>query len=166
MNEQRRFEGVQQPVRWRTKGGLETPLIGRFYGEMKRLNFAPPRWYDVLVLMCVAFGLYCGLALIGFAWIGPLTLEEYGMPIAILAVGVTLAGVWAAFSNERLFCDLRQRTYTRLEGQGIGKRLTRGSMNELYGLVLMSENQSLMGTFGSRWCTAWFCTGRALRSHS
>lgn len=148
--ENRGYEGVAGPVRWRSKGGLETPLSGRFYGEMKRLTFAPPVWYDVLVVMCLGFGLYSGLCILGFATFALFDAQTFGMALIVLAIGVTLAGLWAALSNERMSCDLRNRTYARLEGQGLTKRVTRGSLQELYGLVLMSQDTMLPGLSGGR----------------
>lgn len=148
--ENRSFEGAVGPSRWRSKGGLETPLSGRFYGEMKRLTFAPPVWYDVLVVVCLAFGLYCALCILGFATFAVFDQQTFGMALIVMAVGVTLAGIWAAFSNERMSCDLRNKTYTRLEGQGLAKRVTRGSLNELYGLVLMSQDTMLPGLSGGK----------------
>jgi hypothetical protein len=148
MMERGRFEGPQQPVRWRTKGGLETPLRGRFAGEMKRLTFAPPVWYDVLVLLCLAFGVYCGLGVAGLASFQLFDVQASGVALIILAVGVTLAGIWGLLSNERMSCDLRARTYTRLEGQAFAKRVTRGSLNELYGLVLMTQDTMMPGFVG------------------
>jgi len=150
MKEQGRYEGPQQPVRWRTKGGLETPLRGRFIGEMKRLTFAPPIWYDVLVGLCLAFGVYSGLGVAGLVSFQMFDPQMFGATLLVLAIGVTLAGLWAALSNERMACDLRARTYVRLEGQGIAKRVTRGSLNELYGLVLMSQDTMLPGLGGGR----------------
>ncbi|GEM_PF-630835 len=130
---------------WRRKGGLETPLIGRFYGEGRRLFFAPPLWYDGLVNLCIVGGsAYALLALFwgdGFPlWGGPL-----GMFFALLVV---LAGVWGALSSERMVCDLRSRTYTRKEGHGLKKRITKGSLNDLDALVLTSEVPPIAGPGG------------------
>ena len=72
------------------------------------------------------------------------------MVLIVLAIGVTLSGLWAALSNERMSCDLRNRTYTRFEGQSLAKRVSRGSLSELYGLVLMSQDTMLPGLGGGR----------------
>ncbi len=122
---------------WRTKGGLETPLVGRFFGENKRLTFAPPRWYDLLVVICLVGGL--SLLLASFGIIRMDVFEGYQEIVMFAGFAVALAGIWGAMSNERMACDLRARTYARLEGQGISKRVTRGSLNELHGLVLTSQ---------------------------
>jgi hypothetical protein len=98
--------------------------------------FAPPRWYDFLVIVCVVGG----LLLSALAFI-------FGLPLFIIgpevlwwaALLVVFAGLWAALSSERMICDLRNRTYMRLEGQAIGKRITRGSLHELDALVLLTE---------------------------
>ncbi|MBI1757568.1 MAG: hypothetical protein HYR64_10740 [Fimbriimonas ginsengisoli] len=138
MREQGAIE-APAPTRWRAKGGLETPLRGRLIGENKRLVFAPPLWYDALVLLCFAAGLF-GMW-VGFA--GRQGDATDSFLYGLTGLMVFFAGIWAALSNERMACDLRQRTYARLEGQGFGKRLTRGSMTELYCLVLMSQDLPL-----------------------
>lgn len=131
----------QQRLTWRTKGGLETPLIGRFYGENKRLIFAPPLWYDALVILCVFGGLFFLLVSFGIVRMG--IFSDYEEALTFGSIGFMLAGVWAALSNERMVCDLRTRTYARLEGQGWRKRLTRGSLSELHAMVLMTEDRPL-----------------------
>lgn len=139
MMERGRSEGPQQPqsFSWRSKGGLETPLIGRIYGENKRITFAPPYWYDLLVVLCVLGGVLAILISFGIVRMG--FFEGYEEILTFVGVAVVLSGIWAALSNERMACDLRARTYARLEGQGFRKRITRGSLNELHALVLMSQ---------------------------
>jgi hypothetical protein len=141
--ERRGVEGAGGLWRWRRKGGLETPLGGRFLGEAKWLLFSPPIWYDVLVVACIIGGPVMAL-------LGP----RFGWPIVgfqpnAFWVGTTvcLAGLWGALSSERMTCDLRNRTYSRLEGQSLGKRLTRGSLAELDAVVLYAEEYpvALMG---------------------
>lgn len=114
----------------RFKVGLETPLQGRFVGE-SRLVFAPPRWYDLLVWACLVCGPVTALP---FA---PVPLD----PDTRRWVGaaVFLAGVWALLSNERMSVDLRSRSYVRLEGQGLFKRLTRGRLDEIDAVVVVTE---------------------------
>lgn len=114
----------------RRKAGLETPLEGRFSKENRRLVFAPPRWYDLLVLAC----LFGWPLLIVFA---PPHLHDSAWIAAPL---VFFAGIWGAVSNERMICDLAARTYARLEGQNLGKRVTRGSLDEMDAIVLVAEN--------------------------
>jgi len=112
----------------RRKVGLETPLVGRFWGENRRLLFAPPVWYDSLVLVCIL-----GAA----AWVGFRLATGGGLNLVALAVG--LAGVWAALSSERMTIDLKARTYVRREGQGVFKRIRRGSVNAIDAVVLTTE---------------------------
>ena len=111
-------------------------MSGRFYGENKRLVFAPPLWYDLLVMVCFLGG--PAFAIFSLMHGG---LQIGNAPLVGFFVGimVTAAGAWAAFSNERMGCDLRNRTYTRLEGQGLSKKLTRGSLGELDAVVLLTE---------------------------
>lgn len=130
-------EGPQQPLTWRTKGGLETPLLGRIYGENKRLTFAPPYWYDALVVACVFGGFFALLGAFGLVHIG--IFNGYEEILQFAGFAVMLAGIWGAASNERMACDLRNGTYARLEGQGFRKRVTRGSLSELQAIVLMSQ---------------------------
>jgi hypothetical protein len=118
------------PIISRRKSGLETPLHGRFYREGVRLVFAPPLWYDILVAICIAGGAPSALA---FFVSGGADLD------ALLGLAVMGAGIWAALSNERMSCDTRGRTYARLEGQRLWKRITRGSLSELDALVLTTE---------------------------
>lgn len=114
----------------RRKTGLETPLVGRFYGENKLLVFAPPLWYDTLVGLCVLGG---GFSLLWLLLKGG---EDYQI---WTAVAVTLAGVWAVASNERMICDLRKKTYIRFEGGKIGQHVVSGSFSDLEALVLTAE---------------------------
>jgi len=127
----------QYPLTWRNKSGLETPLVSRIYGENKRLTFAPPYWYDVLVVVCFLGGLVVLVGAFGIATIPWISNSD--VPFAFIGSMVCLAGVWAALSNERMACDLRAGTYARLEGQGFRKRITRGGLNELQAIVLMSQ---------------------------
>ena len=122
----------ERPIAYvrRRKSGLETPLVGRFYREGRVLVFAPPLWYDILVIGCIAGGALFTLA---FLWDGG---EQWQL---FTSVAVALAGLWALASNERMICDIRKGTYTRFEGGGIAKHLVRGSLSELDALVLTSE---------------------------
>lgn len=140
-------EGPQPVLLWRSKTGLETPLQGRFMRENTRLIIAPPRWYDVLVVSCVGFGAFLFLGDLGLAHLG--IFEQTEHVFTFIGLSVIGAGVWAAFSNERMTIDVRGRTYARLEGQFVGKRLTRGSLNELQGVVLMSQELTF-GIIGAR----------------
>lgn len=130
----------------RRKGGLETPLVGRFSRENTRLVFAPPLWYDGLVLLCILAGLVFSVTnFVGGDGVW-----------AFISLLVFLAGIWGALSNERMVCDLRSRTYARLEGQNFfQKRITKGSMDELDAIVLMAENAPLQGQVIYRLVIYW-----------
>lgn len=130
----------------RRKGGLETPLVGRFSKENTRLVFAPPLWYDALVLICILAGIVLSLK----------NFMEGDHLWSFIFLLVLLAGIWGALSNERMVCDLRARTYARLEGQNFfQKRVTRGSMDELDAVVLMAENAPLQGQVIYRLVIYW-----------
>ena len=117
------------------KLGLETPLAGRFWGENKRLSFAPPSWYQTLVALCLIGGLWVGLAgYLGWAWF-PLFQIGFWLGPALF-----LAGVWALLSMEYAVFDLRSRTFFRREGTGLFKRTRRGSMVDLDAVVVYCEN--------------------------
>lgn len=127
--ESRGPEGNMRPGRLRRKVGLEVPLGGRLIGENRGLAFGPPMWHDALVLGCLflgpAWGILCFLGILSFfPWIG-------------FAVG--LAGLWGYMSAERMTIDLKARTYVRREGDGPFKRVSRGRLDDLDALVLLSE---------------------------
>jgi hypothetical protein len=122
------FENPQMGFGRRRKSGLEVPLRGRIYGENKLLVFAPPLWHDLLVIACILGGA-ADLLMAG-------TLIPGGLLVGFLLL---MAGLWAGLSNERMVCDLRNRTFRRFEGMGPGKRSFRGSLNELEAMVLTFE---------------------------
>lgn len=138
------------PWKPRSKSGLETPLVGRFIGENRKLVFAPPRWYDVLVISCLVLGAALFLGILDGR-------SMFFLPVGrtwSVWVGAALlgAGAWALLSNERMACDLRSRTYSRLEGAGVVKRFRRGSLAYLDALVLSAEERPL-GAIGLRQVT-------------
>lgn len=143
MREQGSWERQQLPWNWRRKGGLETPLQGRVIGERK-VTFAPPIWYDGLVFLCIF-----GAPLAYFLGRSGVPVPIFSAPVSgfWVSIAVCVAGLWAALSNERMACDLRARTYARLEGQSLRKRITRGSLSELDALVLTAE-EYLPGALG------------------
>jgi len=123
-----------QLIRSRNKGGLETPLAGRIWRET-RLIFAPPTWYDTLTYACLVFGViaffgsFLGLNILilgpeVLVWTGPL---------------VFVSGLWGQLSSERMTCDTRAKSYARREGQGLFKRIIKGSLAELDAIVLLAE---------------------------
>lgn len=133
--EQRGSEGRRSFVP-RFKFGLETPLVGRYVGEDKKLVFAPPLWYDRLMLACVVGGFAWALA--AFFNFGLPLLEALGS-LWWVGVAVMFAGVWAYLSNERLVCDLRARTFVRWEGTGLFVRVSRGRLEDLDAMVLTAS---------------------------
>lgn len=130
-------EGMQK-LRPLKKIGLETPLVGKFWGENKRLVFTPPHWYQLLVLACFTAGMLFGLTVF-FSW-SWMPLREVGV---WLCPSLLLAGTWALLSMEYAVFDLRSRTYFRREGGGLLKRSRRGSLVDLDAVVLNCEHFSL-----------------------
>jgi hypothetical protein len=127
--ERRGPEGSIRPGRLRRKVGLEIPLRGRLIGENRGLHFGPPLWHDALVLGCLILGpLFSILAYFGFL----------DLPLW-LGIAVGFAGAWGYMSAERMTIDLRARTYARREGDGPFKRVSRGRLDDLDALVMLSE---------------------------
>lgn len=56
---------------------------------------------------------------------------------------VFFAGLWGQLSSERMTIDLRKKTYARREGQGVFKRIIRGSVSELDAVVALTEVSAL-----------------------
>ena len=121
---------------------IETPLFGRFYGENKRLVFAPPVPYQALVKGC----LYGGPAMVVFGFIeaavgdGPL----YPAWWQFTGLAVALAGVAALFSIAGISFNLGERHYSRRQGPGMFVSLRRGQVSELDAIVLIAEPNSRM----------------------
>lgn len=122
----------------RFKIGLETPLVGRFVGEDKRLVFAPPRWYENLVLACLVGGLY-----VFFSSSFGLGLDWLIVPSWRFWVGLAVAfgGAWATLSNERMTCDLKARAFVRWEGKGPFRKRSTGRLSDLDAVVVLAENR-------------------------
>lgn len=118
----------------RTKFGLETPISGRFWGENRRLLFAPPAWYDWLVFAVTAGG--CVAALGGLLQVLPYQAPSWWL---FTGLAVAAAGILAYLSSERMTIDLRQKSYSRREGYGPFKRVTRGAVSDLDALVLQAS---------------------------
>jgi len=116
------------------KVGLETPLVGRIWGENKRLACVPPEWYRNLVCACLLFGAWGTsthfIRLPGFRFFS----EQPWIAFAVL-----LAGIWAVLSTEYAIFDLRSKTYFRRDGGGLFKRTRRGSSLDIDAVVLYCE---------------------------
>lgn len=138
--------------RGRSKGGLEAPLKGRLIRE-RYLIFAPPLWYDLLIA-AVAVGGFgsAALALVGKGPAIGILGEQYCLIFGSL---FGLAALWAALTNERMSIDIRKGTYARLEGQQILRRVTRGSVSELYGIALMTSQHPLRPIYIYRLVLYW-----------
>ena len=134
-HEPRRSESDK--FRPRFKFGLETPLIGRIVGENKKVVFAPPQWYESLILVCIVLGalsLVSGLLGWGSSVFFDATWRLW------VGTAVCCAGVWALLSNERLTFDLRSGTYVRREGQGLFKHVSKGPTKDIDALVLIASH--------------------------
>ena len=116
---------------------LETPLSGRFFGENKRLVFAPGPPYLWLVGGCTFGGLF--LTLLGFLGI----IDGFFVFVGLMICG---AGIWGALSLEWIGFNLRERIFARKTGAGRAMRLYRGSMNDLEAIFVLSEDRLSVGT--------------------
>ncbi len=73
------------------------------------------------------------LSLFGFGLPLPAPIMIWAGPL------IFFSGLWGQLSSERMTCDLRRRTYTRREGQGLFKQVIQGSLDELDAIVLLTE---------------------------
>jgi len=120
---------------------IETPLIGRFQAEGRRLSFAAPPAYQALVrgtgiagATMLALGLFGFDLVFGAGWL---------MWVGLMVLGAAVA---SALSLQGIVFDLREGTYRRRQGPGLFPRLTRGRLDELDALVLLAEPGTLGGT--------------------
>ena len=113
---------------------LETPLIGRYQGEDKRLAFLPPWPYLLLVRAVTVAGIVFTLnSFFGFLpgfWSG------WWFFVGMMLV---LAAVMAGLSLHRVMFDLRERAYKRRQGPGFFQKSTSGSLSNLDAVQLIAE---------------------------
>jgi hypothetical protein len=114
---------------------LETPLVGRFYGEGRRLTFAAPAPYQYFVRVTAAVG-------IGMVIAPGIPIEKPFYDAWWTGIGsmVIVAAVAAAFSLQAISFDLRERTYRRRQGPGFLPRFTKGRLDALDAVVVVSED--------------------------
>jgi len=113
---------------------IETPLVGRFYGEGRRLTFAAPAPYQWLVKGTAAVGTVMFLA--------PFTgmeLPLYDAWWKAIGAMVIVAAVGAALSLQTIVFDLRERIYRRRQGPGFFPRFSRGRLDDLDAVVVLAE---------------------------
>ena len=125
---------------------IETPLFGRFQGENKRLVFAPPMPYQVLVKGC----LYGGPGMFLFGVIEAAVGDGPLYPAWWQGTGICvfLAGVLAAFSLTNISFNLGERHYKRRQGPGTFVSTRLGSFAELDAIVLIAEINPKIGPGG------------------
>lgn len=133
--EHRGLEG--SPFSSRFKFGLETPLVGRYVGEEKKLVFAPPLWYERLVQACLVGG--SASVLSSFLFPNPTWIVGDATWRLWVGTAIVAAGLWALLSNERLVCDLQSRTFYRWEGKGLFKHSSKGRLQDLDAVVLIAS---------------------------
>jgi|GEM_PF-6201846 len=107
---------------------LDTPLYGRFTREGRKFLVAAPDEYLLLIkgswvtgLVLVAIGILSTLFDLGIG----------GMYWFYVGSAVAAAGALASYSLDFAEFDLRERVYRRRQGSIIGRRIVRGSLNDL-----------------------------------
>lgn len=113
---------------------IETPLVGRFDDEDRRLAFGPPFPYYHIVTTTLVAGLVSIVIGLSGQEIGPGAWWWRGLGIALLAAW---AIAWL-FLPSVVFSE-RDRTYRRREGAGGIARRTHGEWRALDAVVLIAE---------------------------
>jgi hypothetical protein len=117
---------------------LETPLVGRFYGEGRRLTFGAPAPYQFFVRATAAVGIVMVL-MPGIPVPKPLY-DAWWTGIGLMVI---VAAVAAFFSLQAITFDLRERTYRRRQGPGFLPRFSRGRLDDLDAIVVLTETNTL-----------------------
>lgn len=118
---------------------IETPLVGRYQGEGRRLIFGPPAAYYQLIYAVGAVGALF-LFFSFFSWFG-------GMPSSwwFLVGGLLVAAaILAALSLQLIVFDLKEGTYRRRQGPGLFPRQTHGRIADLDAVVVIAETMTSM----------------------
>jgi hypothetical protein len=118
---------------------IETPLVGRYQGEGRRLIFGPPAAYHQLVYGVGAVGtLFVFLS--SFDWVAGLP-SFWWFLIGSLLVA---AAIVAALSLQLIVFDLKEGTYRRRQGPGLLPRQTHGRIADLDAVVVIAETMASM----------------------
>lgn len=113
---------------------IETPLVGRFYGEGRRLTFGAPAIYHALVRGTGITG-----ALMFIAPHTPLPLPLFDEWWTAIGAMLMVAAIGAAFSLQSIVFDLRERIYRRRQGPGFFPRFSKGRLDDLDAVVVTAE---------------------------
>jgi hypothetical protein len=113
---------------------IETPLVGRFYGEGRRLTFGAPAIYHALVRATGIAG-----AVMFLAPHLPIPLPLYDAWWTAVGAMLLVAAFGAAFSLQSIVFDLRERIYRRRQGPGFFPRFSRGRLDDLDAIVVTAE---------------------------
>lgn len=113
---------------------IETPIVGRYVGEGRRLVFGPPAAYHRFVQVVGAMGALLFIA-------GLLGLGGIFYPFWCVMVGGMLMGAagFAALSLQLVVFDLKEGTYRRRQGPGIFPSQSHGKISDLDAVVVVSE---------------------------
>ncbi|MGV3615935.1 MAG: hypothetical protein ACO1SV_11420 [Fimbriimonas sp.] len=120
---------------------IETPIVGRYQGEDRRLIFGPPALYHAFV---TGVGIVGGLFLVASLVPNmPLWPGWWLMVGALTIVAATLA----AFSLQLVVFDLKEGFYRRRQGPGMLPRRTYGKLTDLDAVVVIAQpNAGLQAT--------------------
>jgi hypothetical protein len=120
---------------------VETPIVGRFLGEGRRLVFGPPPAYHTLVWAAGGVGALCLLIAIL-----PFSVPMWPGWWAMVGILTVLATVLAALSLQLIVFDLKEGTYRRRQGPGLLPRTTLGRIRDLDAVVVIAEPNPLLGS--------------------
>lgn len=113
---------------------IETPIVGRYLGEGRRLIFGPPAAYHRFVQIVGGIGaLFFFAGLFGF---GAVLYPFWFVMVGAMLMGAAVA---AALSLQLVVFDLKEGTYRRRQGPGIFPRQTVGRMSNLDAVVVVTE---------------------------
>lgn len=119
---------------------IETPIVGRYVGEDRKLVFGPPLAYHQFVWAVGGVG--------GFMFVAPFlsdSLPFYPNWWHLTGLAVFLAAFLASLSFQVITFDLKERTYRRRQGPGMMPRLTQGSFSDLDAVVAITEPRNVLG---------------------
>lgn len=121
---------------------IETPLVGRYQGEGRRLIFGPPAAYHQLV-----YGVGAAGVLFIFLSIPSSFLDLPSSWWLLIGCLLVAAAILAALSLQLIVFDLKEGTYRRRQGPGIIPVRTHGRLSDLDAVVVISETMvSMPGT--------------------
>lgn len=118
---------------------IETPIVGRYQGEGRRLIFGPPAAYHQLVYGVGAAGVLFVLLSTPASFAGLPSFWWFLIGSLLFA-----AAILAWLSLQLIVFDLKEGTYRRRQGPGLLPRQTHGRIRDLDAVVVTAETTVLM----------------------